>query len=86
MCTVFVSLTVCAGSGGSSGSATAQLHLRQAAVWLDIHFLNKPTIQVKRFAEQGVFDDDGNLISDKWRDRIREQMKALQQWTQQLQK
>ncbi|DBA85671.1 hypothetical protein WJX77_007317 [Trebouxia sp. C0004] len=74
------------GSGGSSGTATAQLHLRQAAVWLDIHFLNRPSIQIKRFVEQDVFDDEGNLISDKWRQRIREQMQALQQWTEQLQK
>lgn len=74
------------GSGGGSGTAVAQLHLRQVAVWLDIHFINKPSIQIKRFAEQGLFDDNGDLISDKWRDRIQEQMLALQQWTYQLQK
>ena len=74
--------TDAAGSGGSAGTATAQLHLRQAAAWLDIHFLNKPTIQIHRFTEQGVFDDDGNLISAKWRERVQQQLIALQQWAQ----
>ncbi|KAL3149735.1 hypothetical protein ABBQ38_013561 [Trebouxia sp. C0009 RCD-2024] len=74
------------GSGGGAGTATAQLHLRQAAAWLDIHFLNKPTIQIHRFTEQEVFDDDGNLISEKWRGRVQQQMLALQQWTELFQK
>lgn len=75
-----------AGSGGGAGTATAQLHLRQAAAWLDIHFLNKPTIQIHRFTEKDIFDDDGNLISEKWRGRVQQQMLALQQWTELFQK
>lgn len=47
--------------------------------------MNKPSIQIQRFAEKGLFDDEGNLTSDKWTDRLHTQLEALKKWTIRLQ-
>lgn len=75
---------VFSGAGGGYGTGIGQLHLRQCAAWLEIHFLIKPSIQIHRFTEQGVFDDNGDLTSEKWEQRLRTQLEALQLWTKQL--
>ena len=76
---------VFSGAGGSFGTGVGQLHLRQCAAWLEVQFLIKPSIQIHRFTEKGVFDDNGNLTSEKWEQRLRTQLEALQKWTKQLQ-
>lgn len=83
-CTSKYGKVVCIGAGGSFGTGIGQLHLRQCAVWLEIHFLNKPSIQIQRFTEKGVFDDAGDLTSKKWEERLQTQLEALQKWTKQL--
>eukprot|EP00946_MAST-07B_sp_MAST-7B-sp1_P000439 g439.t1 len=58
------------GAGGGMGSARGQLALRQSGVFLDITFVNTPEVCIPRFADKTAFDEDGNLISKKWQDRV----------------
>ena len=58
------------GSGGGMGTARGQLALRQSGVFLDITFVNSPEVCIPRFADMSVFDADGNLVSEKWQERV----------------
>ena len=57
------------GAGGGAGTARGQLALRQSGVFLDITFVNTPEVCIPRFTP-GLFDADGNLISEKWQERV----------------
>jgi chromate reductase len=72
------------GSGGGMGTSRAQYHLRQVCVFLDLRLLNKPEVFVNAFA--GNFDEQGNLTGEKIQQLIKQQLEALQNWTQQLRK
>jgi chromate reductase len=63
---------VLGASIGTTGTAMAQQHLRNVLAYLDVPTLGQPEafIQVK----EGVFDEDGNLVSTGTR-------KFLQSWT-----
>ncbi|MDX5626710.1 MULTISPECIES: NAD(P)H-dependent oxidoreductase [unclassified Brenneria] len=63
------------GSGGGMGTSRAQYHLRQVCVFLDLHPLNKP--EVFSNAYSGSFDADGNLIDEKIKGLISQQISAL---------
>jgi chromate reductase len=63
------------GAGGGMGTSRAQYHLRQVCVYLDLHPLNKPEVFANAFA--GAFDADGNLLDDKIKALIAEQMRQL---------
>ncbi|MCG8709980.1 NAD(P)H-dependent oxidoreductase [Brenneria sp. 4F2] len=63
------------GSGGGMGTSRAQYHLRQVCVFLDLRPLNKP--EVFSNAYSGSFDVDGNLIDDKLKGLISQQISAL---------
>ena len=58
------------GAGGGMGTARGQLALRQCGVFLDITFVNNPEVCIPRFSDNTAFDEDGNLISEKWQDRV----------------
>lgn len=70
------------GAGGGMGTSRAQYHLRQVCVYLDMHPLNKPEIFSNAFSD--AFDAEGNLMDDKLRQRLGEQMQALSAWTVKL--
>jgi chromate reductase len=70
------------GAGGGMGTSRSQYHLRQVCVYVDLHPLNRPEIFCNAFT--GSFDDEGTLVDEKIQGLIVEQLKALQQWTQQL--
>mmetsp|Transcript_16751 Transcript_16751/g.40941 ORF Transcript_16751/g.40941 Transcript_16751/m.40941 type:complete len:218 (+) Transcript_16751:74-727(+) len=72
------------GSGGGAGTARAQMNLRIIGGEADVHFLNKPEIMIARWWEGPVFDDDGNMLDEKWRGRVGEQLKALVAWARRL--
>jgi chromate reductase len=63
------------GAGGGMGTSRAQYHLRQVCVFLDLRPLNKPEVFANAFA--GGFDADGNLVDDKLRLLIADQLRAL---------
>ena len=65
------------GAGGGSGTARAQLALRQSGVFLDLTFVNAPEVAIKRFEEKCFDEATGDLISDKWSERIREMVERL---------
>ena len=57
------------GAGGALGTARAQYHLRQIAVYTNMITFNRPELMVPRAYEK--FDDQGNLIDDKVKDKLR---------------
>jgi chromate reductase len=71
-------------SGGLSGTMRGQYHLRQVAVFLDMHPLNKPEVFVRNAKD--AFDADGNLKDEATRKVVHQQLVALADWTRRLAK
>jgi chromate reductase len=69
-------------AAGMAGGARAQLHLRHACVFLDMHPLNKPEVLI--YQAQNKFDANGKLTDDVARGLIADLMKNLLIRTQQL--
>jgi chromate reductase len=69
-------------SGGMGGTMRAQYHLRQIAVFLDMHAFNKPEVFVRN--AQSVFDDGGKLVDEPTRTIVRKYVEALAAWTRRL--
>ncbi|KAF7021316.1 hypothetical protein CFC21_034290 [Triticum aestivum] len=74
---------VCAG--GDFGGARASLHLRQVGIFLDLHFINKPELHIRAFAEPPKFDGEGNLIDAVTRERLKKVLLSLQAFALRLQ-
>ncbi len=72
------------GAGGIMGTARAQMHLRQVAVYTNMHPLNKPEVEVQRAWEK--FDQNGNLTDEPTRQAVRSLMVALAAWTRRINK
>jgi chromate reductase len=66
-------------SSGQYGTARAQLELRRILPYLGMYLLPKPEIYVGPNRE--FFDDQRNLTDDKIRDRMRDQLTRLMEWT-----
>jgi chromate reductase len=66
-------------SGGDSGTARAQLALRQAFVFTNSHALNKPELLVRRAHTR--FDADLRLTDESTRKFVRQLLEALVEWT-----
>jgi chromate reductase len=71
-------------SSGMGGTMRAQYHLRQTAVFLDMHPLNRPEVFVRN--AQTVFDDAGKLVDEPTRAHVRQFVEALAAWTRRLQR
>ena len=69
-------------SPGVIGTARAQYHLRQIAVFLDLKVLNKPEVMIGGAADR--FDSAGNLTHEPTREFIGKTLAALQDWTLKL--
>jgi chromate reductase, NAD(P)H dehydrogenase (quinone) len=70
------------GAGGIMGTSRAQAHLRQVAVFTNMHCLNKPELTVQRCWEK--FDDQGNLVNEDARAAVAALLAALAAWTRRL--
>ena len=70
------------GAGGIMGTSRAQMHLRQVAVYTNMHPLNKPEVQIQRAWEK--FDQNGNLTDETVRQSVRSLLVALAAWTRRL--
>ncbi len=76
-------LALMGASPGNLGSARAQYHLRQTAVFLNMCPLNKPEVFVSRAHER--FDANGHLVDEKTRALVAQLLTALADWTRRLQ-
>jgi chromate reductase, NAD(P)H dehydrogenase (quinone) len=68
-------LALMGASPGAGGTVRAQAHLRQIAVFLDLHAINKPEVLLGN-AHQ-AFDADGKLIDEAARGFVRAHLEAL---------
>ena len=75
-------LAIMGASPGILGTARAQYHLRQVAVFLDMHVLNKPEVFVTKAKEK--FDADGKLTDEMTRTQVANQLVALRDFTLRL--
>lgn len=64
------------------GTARAQYHLRQTAVFLNMHVLNKPEVMISGAAT--AFDADGRLTDEGTRKLIVELLVNLKDWSERL--
>jgi len=74
------------GSGGGAGTARAQLHLRQIAVFVDLKFVTKPEVGILRFAPPTKFDEKGDLTDAASDERVKALVNSLVDYTVQLKK
>ncbi len=70
------------GAGGMLGTVRAQGHLRDILLHNNLLVLNKPEVYIARAAEK--FDAAGQLIDEPTRQRLRELLTALRDWTLRL--
>jgi len=75
-------LALMGASMGTIGTARAQYHLRQTAVFLNMHPLNRPEVMVSRAHER--FDASGRLTDEEIRARVTSLLSALAEWTRRL--
>lgn len=76
-------VAIMGATSGTVGTARAQYHLRQICVFLNAYVLNKPEIMVSSVADKFK---DGELVDEKTKQKVREQLVALMAWTRQLHK
>ncbi len=70
------------GAGGIMGTSRAQMHLRQVAVYTNMHALNRPEVEIQRAWEK--FDQNGNLTDETVRQSVHSLLVALAAWTRRL--
>ena len=75
-------VAIMSASIGILGGARAQYHLRQVFVFLDMHPLNRPEVIVPFAAEK--VDEKGRLTDEKTREKIKELLESLVNWTLRL--
>ncbi len=73
---------IMSASTGPRGGVRAQLHLRQIMVDLNMYPINQPQLLVGGAQEK--FDSASKLIDDRVRDRLRDLLLALVEWTRRL--
>lgn len=73
---------VMGASGAMSGTMRMQYHLRQIAVFLDMHPLNQPEVFVRN--GKTVFDADLKLTDGPTKQVVAKQLNALVAWTRRL--
>jgi chromate reductase len=67
---------------GMIGTARAQYHLRQMMVFLNMFPVNQPEVMIGTASER--FDAGGNLTDDATKDRIRQLLQNLVEWTRRI--
>jgi chromate reductase, NAD(P)H dehydrogenase (quinone) len=77
-------VAVMGASVGMLGTARAQYDLRRSFVFLNMHALNQPEVMIPFAAK--AFDAQGNLTDEKTREKIKELVAALADWTRKLRK
>ncbi|GLC38792.1 hypothetical protein PLESTM_000776400 [Pleodorina starrii] len=65
------------GSGGSGGTVRAQVQLRQCGVLMNLTFVNKPEILLKRYEHPEYFNEAGDVVDPKVEAYVRNGVAAL---------
>jgi chromate reductase len=78
------SAAIMSESTGILGGVRAQYHLRQMTLFTNMHVLNKPEMMVGKAAEK--FDEQGNLTDEHTKEKLKELVHALVDWTERLNK
>lgn len=71
-------------AGGGMRGSRAQYHLRQVAVFLDLHMVNKPEVQLSAFDGTAFEKDSNALVGEHAQDLVLRQMKALKELAAQV--
>jgi len=66
---------------GTLGTSRAQYHLRQMLVYVNAYPLNRPEVMVSAAADKFK---NGELVDGHTRQKVREQLVALAEWTKRL--
>ncbi|KAG4974512.1 hypothetical protein AAZX31_11G178900 [Glycine max] len=72
-------------AGGGFGGGRSQYHLRQIGVFLDLHFINKPEFFLNAFQPPAKFNNDGDLIDEDAKNRLKDVLLSLKEFTLRLQ-
>ena len=75
-------LGILGASVGSLGSCRAQYHLRQIAVYLDLHPINRPEVFVSD--ARSKFDQHLRLVDGPTREIVSQHLRALVAWARKL--
>jgi len=75
-------VAIMSASPGMLGGARAQYHLRQVLVSLNMYPINRPEVIVASADEK--IDEKGRVTDKKTRDKIRELLETLVDWTRRL--
>lgn len=75
-------VAIMGASGGMSGTMRAQYHLRQIAVFLDAHVMNKPEVFVRNAKD--IFSTEGALTDDATRKVVAQLLTAFVPWMRKL--
>jgi chromate reductase len=71
-------------SVGMLGGVKAQYHLRQMMLFINMHPLNRPEVVVGNVAEK--FNAQGNLTDEHTKEKIKELVQSLVDWTERIKK
>lgn len=72
-------------SGGGMGGMRAASHLRDIALFLDLHFMNKPELYFRIFQQPSPFNlETGDLINEDDHKKCAEFMEAFIAWSQRI--
>ncbi|HTL47389.1 MAG TPA: NAD(P)H-dependent oxidoreductase [Verrucomicrobiae bacterium] len=77
-------VAIMGASPGMLGTARAQYDLRKCFVFLDMYCLNQPEVMIPFAAK--AFDAEGNVADEKAREKIKQLVAALADWTRKLRK
>jgi chromate reductase len=73
---------IMSASIGMIAGARAQYHLRQTFVYINVYPLNKPEVMVPY--AQNLIDKHGNVTDAHTREKIKELVESLAEWTRRL--
>jgi len=72
-------------TGGDFGGGRSHYHLRQVGIYIDLHFINKPEFFIRAFEPPAKFNDDGDLIDEEAKNKLKQVLLSLQAFTLRLQ-
>src|SRR3972149_9907613 len=75
-------VAIISASVGKLGGARMQYHLRQTFVYLNMYPLNPPEFMLSKAKDH--FDNQGKLVDEEARQRLKQLLEALVQWTWKL--
>eukprot|EP01095_Lingulamoeba_sp_RSL-Kostka_P005981 TRINITY_DN1836_c0_g1_i1.p1 TRINITY_DN1836_c0_g1~~TRINITY_DN1836_c0_g1_i1.p1 ORF type:complete len:195 (+),score=58.45 TRINITY_DN1836_c0_g1_i1:73-657(+) len=72
------------GAGGFNGTVLSHINLRNVGFFLNIHFINKPELKIRRFEDMSIFDKNGDLQNEKLQTQLDQVVQSLIEYTNRL--